>query len=434
MKLNFFSVKAFFLFGVMGQILLAGSAKAESIFADVSESHPNFTAIVEFQKLGVIQGYPDGTFQPDRPVNRAEALKIILLGSGYKLSIIQGTAGFTDIKVDDWYTKYIVNAAQLQIVQGYSDHTFRPEKTVNLVENLKMLLLAQKVDIGSVAVTQNPYADAFAGQWYTPYVQYAKIKNLIDADSQNKIYPPQGMTRGKLVETLYRIFYIQKNGLSAYPSVTVSTPYPIPQTHDAVYFIIDPALNRHSISPYIYGNNEVASFDNEVREQNQKLLRLGGNRWTGYNWENNASNAGTDWQNSSDNYLSNSDTPGDAIRTRVDKAFVIGAAALVTVPIVDYVAADKNGTVDTVASANNIRWNKNFPNSSGLIPANPDMGDRAVYQDQFINFLQNSYQDQLMKGRKIFYSLDNEPALWPFTHPLIHPEKNNLCRDGKKNC
>ena len=66
-----------------------------------------------------------------------------------------------------------------------------------------------------------------------------------------------------------------------------------------VNFTINTEADVKDISPYIYGNNN----HNNKTENNFAALRRGGNRWTGYNWENNASNAGNDWIHFSDNYI-----------------------------------------------------------------------------------------------------------------------------------
>src|SRR4051812_41137171 len=63
----------------------------------------------------------------------------------------------------------------------------------------------------------------------------------------------------------------------------------------AVRFDIDLAKEVHSISPFIYGVNS----DGMGATEGISLRRSGGNRLTGYNWENNASNAGSDWNMSS---------------------------------------------------------------------------------------------------------------------------------------
>ena len=55
-------------------------------FTDVSEGYRYYAAITYLQENGVVEGYEDGTFQPDQEVTRAEALKMILVGSEVELS------------------------------------------------------------------------------------------------------------------------------------------------------------------------------------------------------------------------------------------------------------------------------------------------------------------------------------------------------------
>src|SRR5262245_55848698 len=77
----------------------------------------------------------------------------------------------------------------------------------------------------------------------------------------------------------------------------------------AIQFTLDSGINVKSISPWIYGSNST----NIV---NRTFDRSGGNRMTGYNWENNASNAGADWYHHSDYGLSNNNpfaAPGAAV-------------------------------------------------------------------------------------------------------------------------
>ena len=66
---------------------------------------------------------------------------------------------------------------------------------------------------------------------------------------------------------------------------------------------VDLKGERKEISPLIYGVNQ---YTTELKNVKTNSVRQGGNRMTAYNWENNASNAGSDWKHSSDNNLSNS--------------------------------------------------------------------------------------------------------------------------------
>jgi hypothetical protein len=173
---------------------------------------------------------------------------------------------------------------------------------------------------------------------------------------------------------------------------------------------------RRAISPLIYGSNR----SDELESIRYTVLRSGGNRLTAYNWENNASNAGSDWMFQNDNLLSASDTPAKAVTDMLDLAKSAGAAAIVTVPIVDYVAADKNGDGDVRNSGGDYlqeRFKKNVAEKGAAFSDAPDADDDSVYQDEFVAYLKKRYGDA-----QVLFSLDNEPDLWSSTHAEVHPD------------
>jgi len=224
-----FAIKSFFMaLGAFVLFLQVPLALAIEAFSDVNSAHPNYTAIMDLKGRGMISGYPDGSFKPDQPVNRVEALKIILNAANIDAASATRKAPFSDIAQDQWYAPFLNKAYDLGIVEGYADGAFKPTQTVNLVENLKMLLATYKIDLSAVTVSSNIYADAFADQWYAKYVQYAKDKKLIVADAENMIYPGQGMTRGKLAELAYRLIYITENDLEYFGQVVSDEDLPTP--------------------------------------------------------------------------------------------------------------------------------------------------------------------------------------------------------------
>ena len=127
-----------------------------------------------------------------------------------------------------------------------------------------------------------------------------------------------------------------------------------------VRFTIDATKNRSPISPLIYGTNQP---DWETTAKGLTLTRLGGNRWTAYNWETNASNAGNDYFFQNDGFMGGGDTPGEAVRPAVAKALAAGASVVVTVPMAGYVSADKNGDRDVNKTPDflNTRFFKSLP-------------------------------------------------------------------------
>ncbi|MBE0338810.1 glycosyl hydrolase [Paenibacillus sp. 23TSA30-6] len=198
------------------------------------------------------------------------------------------------------------------------------------------------------------------------------------------------------------------------------------QTAKTVTIKVDTSKDRKPISPYIYGTNQDLAGD-----ENLAARRLGGNRMTGYNWENNMSNAGSDWQQSSDNYLCNNggltkaecEKPGAVTTSFHDQSLKLGTYSLVTLPMAGYVAKDGNGSVQESEQAPSARWNQVVNAKNAPFQLQPDLNDNQVYADEFVNFLVKKYGAASTKTGVKGYALDNEPALWSHTHPRIHGEK-----------
>lgn len=193
------------------------SLNADAAFSDVADDHPFYAATQWLEARSVIAGYEDGTFRPDQAVNRAEALKMILLTAGLALSEFSGAeeAVYTDVPFGEWYHAYIYTATERSIVSGYGDGTFQPEKTVNLAEALKMMLLAHGLSMSTPS--EAPYADVAMDAWFAGYVAYAKDRSFIEAASDGLLHPDALLTRGELAELLYRLSYTTTSDLSAFP-------------------------------------------------------------------------------------------------------------------------------------------------------------------------------------------------------------------------
>lgn len=193
-------------------------------------------------------------------------------------------------------------------------------------------------------------------------------------------------------------------GTSGAPTVTIS---------------VNVAAAR-AISPWIYGINFYESFTDAPR--NLTLNRMGGNRWTAYNWENNASNAGNDYFYSSDGYMSASSVPGEAVRPIIAADRARGMASLMTVQLQGYVAADKNGVVD-INDPNRFttRFRQVIPRKGAAFTATPPTTDASVYMDEFLWALRGKFPGDIYADpvTPTFVSLDNEPELWPSTHAEI---------------
>jgi hypothetical protein len=188
-----------------------------------------------------------------------------------------------------------------------------------------------------------------------------------------------------------------------------------------VTITVDPASAR-AISPYIYGLN----FSAGIKDAPPGITfdRAGGNRWTAYNWENNASNAGSDYLYESDAYLSSSTVPGEAARALIASDRSRGQASLQTLQLQGYVAADENGPVPR-PFPNLARFKQVAPAKAAVsaqpFTTTPSLGDAFVCMDEFAWALDQKIPGLFAAKAALptFISLDNEPELWNSTHEEI---------------
>jgi fibronectin type 3 domain-containing protein len=201
---------------------------------------------------------------------------------------------------------------------------------------------------------------------------------------------------------------------SAQVSATPTAPSAVDVT-----ITIDPTKTK-PISPYIYGTNFY--FGNTDPSPLLTMDRDGGNRWTAYNWETNASNAGSDYLYENDNYLSSSTVPAEAVRSFIAADQSSGLASLVTVQLQGLVSADESGPVSISNPPDLTRFktvvDKKSAVSATPFTTTPVTTDANVYMDEFVWAL-----DQKLPGifgtnpaHPTFISLDNEPELWNSTH------------------
>ena len=209
-------------------------------------------------------------------------------------------------------------------------------------------------------------------------------------------------------------------GVSAPQSISVTTTSGgVPD----VIVSLDPATTR-TISPYIYGIN----FNDGVTDTPAGVTfnRYGGNRWTAYNWENNASNAGSDYgPYSNDAYISSSTVPAEGVRAVIAKDESRNQASLVTLQLQGYVSADESGNVD-VSQSLSARLAARFKpvvfkkssQSAAAFTTTPSTADAYVYMDEFAWTLNQKLPGIFATGAALptFIELDNEPELWHLTH------------------
>ncbi len=144
---------------------------AVATYPDVPLSHRGAVAIHSLQAADIMRGYPDGSFGPEVTLNRAELMKLLVESSvGAEEAEGYGDC-FPDVAAE-WYAAYVCYAAKQEWVSGYPDGTFQPGRSVNTAEALKMIVGSRGYDIvpPDVAAGTAPFG---TGAWFAPYISTA---------------------------------------------------------------------------------------------------------------------------------------------------------------------------------------------------------------------------------------------------------------------
>ena len=120
---------------VLGSFGMAFAAPLSDVAGEKCED-----AVNVLTNLGVVSGYPNGKYKPDQVVTRAEMAVIIVRALGLA-DYATGTSSFSDM-AGHWSNPYVAYATSLGIIDGYPDGTFRPDNTVSYDEAAKMLVAA----------------------------------------------------------------------------------------------------------------------------------------------------------------------------------------------------------------------------------------------------------------------------------------------------
>ena len=146
--------------------MVASSVAAFAVdFPDVESTASYAQAVQELSALDVISGYDDGTFGPDKLVTRAEITKMIVDALAERSSAEASTEStkFADVSADHWAKGYINQGVANGFIAGMSDTEFDPDANVTYVQAQKMLVSA----IGYETFAQGQ------GGWPTGYKTYA---------------------------------------------------------------------------------------------------------------------------------------------------------------------------------------------------------------------------------------------------------------------
>lgn len=179
----------------------------ENPFVDLFDNHYSYEAVIALYYNGIISGYSDGTFKPDKKVNRAEFAKMLVEASDVDYAVLPAqdmSNCFKDVRdlPGDWFAPSVCAAKYKGWVNGYEKGDFAPNRNINKAEGLKIVLKAFGFQVpANESVQVMPYVDVKAGDWFVGVAEAAKTNKLIN---QSDIFVGDWqLTRADVAQVIY---------------------------------------------------------------------------------------------------------------------------------------------------------------------------------------------------------------------------------------
>jgi len=234
-----------FLF-IIPFIILSANAQTD-VFNDVYEEHINQEAIQYLKTNNVVEGYSDGSYKPENRINRAEFIKIIVAS---QVDDPTGSYCFSDVK-DEWFAKYVCTAKRLGYIQGYADGTFKPANYINFAEASKIITKALGVKEDMTGTNM---------EWFAGYVK--GLENLKAIPTTVQFFDKE-ITRGDMSEVIWRLKEGKTDKISnTYSEIT--SEFPAMQSCAALK---EKFMEYQSYTDYPYYRDIAIAVDGMIMEE-----------------------------------------------------------------------------------------------------------------------------------------------------------------------
>ncbi len=169
----------------VAMVLTMGIATSFAAFTDVQSTAGYAEAVNILANLGILNGYTDGSFKPNNTITRAEVA--VIMCRVLNADPNPGTTPFTDVPANHWAAGEINTAYSLGVINGYPDGTFRPEGNVLYEQVVKMIVCALQ------------YEPKVQGNYPTGYLAVASEKDISKGANGTVGQPATRATVAKLV-------------------------------------------------------------------------------------------------------------------------------------------------------------------------------------------------------------------------------------------
>lgn len=212
-------------------------------FTDINSEHASYEAASHFLENGCLSGYEDGSFKPEKSINRMESVKLILTcleqpplytekefelkkntvvilnGKEEKLESDQkvvfklpfdsdqfGNLTFPDIDQQAWYIPYLKEAVVRKIITGYKDNTIKPNNEVSKAELFAILYrITPSSILDKFTIDQNIKAkDLDPNQWFYTSAMFALQNEITSLNAEQNYNYEYKLNRADFIQAIYK--------------------------------------------------------------------------------------------------------------------------------------------------------------------------------------------------------------------------------------
>jgi S-layer homology domain/Glucodextranase, domain B len=169
-------------------------------FKDVTTEYWAKEPIEYLATLGIIGGYPDGSFMPQKDITRAE-LTTLLVKTRVSGTPEAVNTQFKDVTRKHWASYFIKNGVDMKMVNGYPDGTFKPAKSLNRAEGVTIFSRFSEL-AEPPTMTEGPFPDVPGRHWAAKSIMAARSAGLLVYLNGKPFEPSKALSRSEAAEIL----------------------------------------------------------------------------------------------------------------------------------------------------------------------------------------------------------------------------------------
>ena len=205
---------------------------------ELPQEPPSPPPLITSEHIRYISGFPDGTFEPERHITRAEVASALfnLVDDANRNRAMPNR--FSDVSVGAWYGQSVNYLAEIGIISGYHDGTFRPNSPMTRAELTTVMTLFFEMTGGT-----NSFSD-IQGHWAYLNINSAYNKGWITGYGDSTFRPNNPITRAEAVTIINRALNRRPNPITNDYHVTFYVFTDLTRNHWAFYEIMEATIEH----------------------------------------------------------------------------------------------------------------------------------------------------------------------------------------------